>query len=296
VGNVMERVTGSKSLAVAAIVSLIIHGGILLAYALVFKDAGALTTSEPLRVALILPAELEKTAPLPAPLAINEKTRFGTENPREPEIPVDVAKILEEAPPQGGRKTLAAKAASEATALQAKDQGARNLAPVSPADQHFRPGSEAAASPTPSVVTASSPDTGSSARIIPATTTEHGSNVPVNQYVIASRGEMSTPGYAQLETFRGGAPTFAAPRYSENYLPVYPLPARQRGYAGVVMLSVEVLADGSVGRLEMKKTSGYDLLDKSARVTVKGWKFSPAKKMGTPFTMWVDVPVKFELN
>jgi TonB family protein len=294
VGNVMERVTGSKSLAVAAIVSLIIHGGILLAYALVFKDAGALTTSEPLRVALILPAELEKTAPLPAPLAINEKTRFGTENPREPEIPVDVAKILEEAPPQGGRKTLAAKAASEATALQAKDQGARNLAPVSPADQHFRPGSEAAASPTPSVVTASSPDTGSSARIIPATTTEHGSNVLGNQYVIASRGEMS--GYGKLETGRSGGLTFAAPRYSENYLPDYPLPARRRGYAGVVMLSVEVLADGSVGRLKMKKTSGYELLDKSAQDAVKVWKFSPAKKMGTPVTMWVDIPVKFELN
>lgn len=293
-GEVMERVTGSKSLTVAAIVSLIIHGGIFLAYALVFKDAGALNTSEPLQVTLILPAELEKPAPLPAPLAINEKTRSGTENLREPEIPVDVAKVLEEAPPQGGRETLASKAAAEAAAPPAKDQGARNLAPWSLADQHFRPGSQAAASSTPSIVTASSPDTGSSARIIPGTTTEHGSNVRGNQYVIASRGEMS--GYGKLETSRSGGLTFAAPRYSENYLPAYPLPARQRGYAGVVMLAVEVLADGSVGRLKMKKTSGYELLDKSAREAVKGWKFSPAKKMGTPVTMWVDIPVKFELN
>lgn len=290
----MERVAGSKSLTVAAIVSLIIHGGIFLAYALVFKDAGALNTSGFLQVALIMPAELEKPAPLPAPLAINEKTRFGIENPREPEITVDVAKILEEAPPQGGRETLAAKAAGEAATLQAKDQGARNLAPVSSADQHSRPGSEAAASSTPSIVTASSPDTGSSARIIPATTTERGNNVRGNQYVIASRGEMS--GYGKLETSRSGSLTFAAPRYSENYLPDYPLPARQRGYAGVVMLSVEVLADGSVGRLKMKKTSGYELLDKSAQDAVKVWKFSPAKKMGTPVTMWVDIPVKFELN
>jgi TonB family protein len=293
----MERVTGSKSLAVAAIVSLIIHSGIFLAYALVFKDAGAFnTSSEPLQVALILPAELGKQAPLPAASAKKEKVGIGQEDPSEANVPADLAMYLDEAPPQSGREIPAAKTAGDVGAPPAKDQGARNLAPVSPADQHSRPGSEAAASSTTLIVTASSPDTGSSARIIPATTTEHGSNVPVNQYVIASRGEMSTPGYAQLETFRGGAPTFAAPRYSENYLPVYPLPARQRGYAGVVMLSVEVLADGSVGRLEMKKTSGYDLLDKSARVTVKGWKFSPAKRMGTPFTMWVDVPVKFELN
>ena len=107
---------------------------------------------------------------------------------------------------------------------------------------------------------------------------------------------MSVPGYARLETFKGGALTSAAPRYNENSLPAYPLPARRRGYAGVVMLSVEVLADGRVGRLEMKKTSGYDLLDKSAQETVKGWKFSPGKKMGAPVSMWVDVPVRFELN
>ncbi len=292
-GEVMERVTGSKSLTVAALVSLIIHGGIFLAYALVFRDARAFNSYEPLQVALIPPAELEQPAPLSAS-AINNKTRLGTENPREPEIPVDVAKVLEEAPPQGGRETLAAKAAAEAATLPARDRGARNLAPASPADQHFRPGSEAATSSTPSIVTASSPDTGSSSRIIPGTTTEHGSNVAGNRYVIASRGEMS--GYGKLEISRSSDLTFAAPRYSENYLPAYPLPARQRGYAGVVTLAVEVLADGSVGRLEMKKTSGYELLDKSAREAVKGWKFSPAKKMGTPITMWVDIPVKFELN
>jgi protein TonB len=72
--------------------------------------------------------------------------------------------------------------------------------------------------------------------------------------------------------------------------------ARRRGYAGVVMLSVEVLADGRVGRLEIKKTSGYDLLDISALEAVRVWKFSPAKNMGTPVPMWVDVPVRFELN
>jgi TonB family protein len=293
VGEVMERVTGSKSLTVAAIVSLIIHGGIFLAYALVFMDAGASNSYGPLKVSLIMPVALGKPAPLSAS-AMNEKTRSGTENLREPEIPVDVAKVLEEAPPQGGRETLAGKAACEAAALQAKDQGAGNLAPVSPADQHFRLGSEAAASSTPSIATASSPDTGSSARIIPATATEHGSNVRGNRYVIASRGEMS--GYGKLETSRSSGLTFAAPRYSGNYLPDYPLPARQRGHAGVVTLAVEVLADGSVGRLEMKKTSGHELLDKSAQEAVKGWKFSPARKMGTPVTMWVDVPVKFELN
>lgn len=275
----MERVTGSKSLIVAAIVSLIIHGGIFLAYALVFKDAGAFNTgSEPLQVALILPAELGKQSPLPAVAAKKEKAGIGQEDPSEAKVPVDLAMYLDEAPSQSGREILAAKAGNEAGTLQAKDQGAGDAPP----------GPEIMATPALGGVAAYLPATGPSAG--------RAANSQGSPKVAASRGEMSTPGYAQLETFRGGASTFAAPRYSEHYLPVYPLPARQRGHAGVVMLSVEVLADGSVGRLEMKKTSGYDLLDKSARVTVKGWKFSPAKKMGTPVTMWVDVPVKFELN
>ena len=113
---------------------------------------------------------------------------------------------------------------------------------------------------------------------------------------MASAGEMFYPGYAKGEAPAGGSLTIAAPHYNENNLPAYPLLARRLGYAGVAMLSVEVLADGSVGHLEMKKSSGYDLLDRSALEAVRGWKFSPAKKMGRPINMWVDVPVRFELN
>jgi TonB family protein len=111
-----------------------------------------------------------------------------------------------------------------------------------------------------------------------------------------SGGDTAFPGYAKVETSPGGGLVFAAPRYGENSLPAYPMLARRRGYAGVVMLSVEVLADGRVGHLEIKKTSGYDLLDISAMDAVRVCKFSPAKKMGTPVPMWVDVPVRFALK
>ncbi len=88
----------------------------------------------------------------------------------------------------------------------------------------------------------------------------------------------------------------AVPRYGENMPPVYPAIARRRGYEGVVMLSAEVLIDGTVGKLKIKKSSGYDILDRSALETVRKWKFEPGRKMGYPVVMNVEVPVRFVLN
>lgn len=85
----------------------------------------------------------------------------------------------------------------------------------------------------------------------------------------------------------------AVPDYSENPPPSYPPVARRRGYEGMVMLSVNVLADGSVGDLRIKDTSGYVILDRAAVRAVKKWKFKPAFREDTPVPMWVEVPVRF---
>ena len=93
-----------------------------------------------------------------------------------------------------------------------------------------------------------------------------------------------------------GEVSLAVPRYRENIHPAYPLIARMRGQEGIVILSLEILTDGSVGSLRIKKSSGYTSLDKSALEAVKTWKFEPGRKIGKPVIMWVDVPVKFVLN
>jgi len=90
--------------------------------------------------------------------------------------------------------------------------------------------------------------------------------------------------------------TMAMPRYRENSRPVYPAVARSRGYEGLVILSVEVFADGKVGDVKVAKTSGYSLLDRSALEAVKLWKFDPARKMGIPVAMRVKIPVRFSLK
>ena len=88
----------------------------------------------------------------------------------------------------------------------------------------------------------------------------------------------------------------AVPRYEENFPPAYPSIARRRGYEGGVMLSVKVLTNGTAGELIIKKSSGHSILDRAALRAVKQWKFKPASRMGIPFTMWVDVPVRFVLE
>lgn len=86
------------------------------------------------------------------------------------------------------------------------------------------------------------------------------------------------------------------PRYLNATRPAYPLIARMRGYEGMVLLAVEVLEDGRAGDVRVKQSSGYALLDKSALDAVRAWRFEPARKMETPLTMTVDIPIRFALN
>lgn len=100
------------------------------------------------------------------------------------------------------------------------------------------------------------------------------------------------PGGAGSGNYGTGMPH---PRYAENPKPIYPLEAREKGYKGEVLLRVEVLSNGQVGQIELKKSSGYEILDQSALSTVKKWRFIPGRKGGIAIPVWVNIPIKFEL-
>jgi TonB family protein len=88
----------------------------------------------------------------------------------------------------------------------------------------------------------------------------------------------------------------AKPKYAENPKPLYPQEARKKGYEGEVLLRVEVLSSGRVGEIEVKRSSGHEVLDRSAISAVKQWRFIPAKKGETPIPVWVNIPVAFQLR
>lgn len=89
---------------------------------------------------------------------------------------------------------------------------------------------------------------------------------------------------------------FIQPRYAENPKPPYPQEARKKGYQGEVVLKVEVLSSGQVGKIELKRSSGHEILDRSALAAVKQWRFIPARKGETAIPFWVNIPIKFQLQ
>lgn len=88
----------------------------------------------------------------------------------------------------------------------------------------------------------------------------------------------------------------AKPIYRLNPSPKYPRIARIRGYQGNVLLDVLVNKDGKVHHLKIYRSSGYPLLDRAAKSSVKHWLFEPAMIGEEKVNMWVRVPIRFELK
>jgi len=84
--------------------------------------------------------------------------------------------------------------------------------------------------------------------------------------------------------------------YAQNPKPPYPEEAREKGMEGEVFLRVEVLANGRVGQIKVRRSSGHEILDQSALSTVKQWKFIPARRGNELIPCWVNIPIKFQLR
>jgi len=88
----------------------------------------------------------------------------------------------------------------------------------------------------------------------------------------------------------------AVPLNSANRPPCYPGVARRRGWQGRVLLDVEVLVDGTVGRVAVAHSSGRRVLDDAATKAVRGWRFTPATRSGLAVATRVGVRIVFSLG
>ena len=91
----------------------------------------------------------------------------------------------------------------------------------------------------------------------------------------------------------GGSGTVAG--YARNPLPPYPREAREHGWQGTTLLRVEVLSDGTVGKVEVAESSGHAILDESSVQTVRDWMFRPARSGITAIPSVVEIPITFRL-
>ena len=74
----------------------------------------------------------------------------------------------------------------------------------------------------------------------------------------------------------GSGYAIVPPRLRERPPAVLPPQLAQAAVAGEVLLQVEVMEDGRVGRTGVTRSSGVKALDDAARQYVAGWRFDPA--------------------
>jgi len=86
------------------------------------------------------------------------------------------------------------------------------------------------------------------------------------------------------------------PRFVYQPTPAYPEEARQQGWEGTVTLHLELRANGTVGDVQVARSSGHEVLDTAAQETAKTWQHAPVTQAGGPVTRWADINLTFTLD
>lgn len=94
----------------------------------------------------------------------------------------------------------------------------------------------------------------------------------------------------------GGPAPFSPVHYAHHPKPDYPERARREGWEGTVLLRVLVDQKGRPKWVELNRSSGFEILDRAAIETVKGWRFRPARSGVNAVESWVKVPIMFRLT
>jgi TonB family protein len=108
----------------------------------------------------------------------------------------------------------------------------------------------------------------------------------------ASQHALGLPSETATATRQSGE----GPRFVYQPTPAYPEVARHNGWEGTVTLRLELLADGTVGDVQVGRSSGHDVLDTAAQEAAKTWKHVPATQAGAPVTRWAEMSLTFKLD
>jgi TonB family protein len=108
--------------------------------------------------------------------------------------------------------------------------------------------------------------------------------------VLPGVASASTPGAGTGPMRVGG--NVAAPKLIANEPPVYPEAARQANILGVVILEIDVGADGSVTNARILRS--IPLLDQPALDAVRKWRYEPTLVNGVAVAVRMTVTVNFQ--
>ncbi|MDC6491332.1 TonB family protein [Pseudomonas syringae] len=84
--------------------------------------------------------------------------------------------------------------------------------------------------------------------------------------------------------------------YVHEPQPEYPDSAREEGHEGTVILRVLVDEHGKPGAVDIVRSSGFGNLDEAGRTAVRGALFKPHLEEGHAVSVYVIVPLRFQLD
>jgi protein TonB len=157
-----------------------------------------------------------------------------------------------------------------------------------------KPKPKAAAKPRPAPKSAT-PEIKTPATALPPTASSTEPVQPVRPPVAAAAPEAPPAPAAPAPPAKTGV-YISAEYAATNRKPAYPPMSMRYGEQGTVTLRVFVKADGTAGQVEIRSSSGYPLLDESARTAVQSWRFRPATSDGKPVGDWFLIPIPFKLQ
>jgi TonB family protein len=73
--------------------------------------------------------------------------------------------------------------------------------------------------------------------------------------------------------------------------PNYPLAARQQHWTGAGVFLCHIRPDGTVASVDVRRSTGHQVLDQAAITALQRWRFQPGKVEGP-----INVPVDFHMN
>jgi len=97
----------------------------------------------------------------------------------------------------------------------------------------------------------------------------------------------------------GSGPLIVDPQADPRYpftQPEYPIADIRMGHEGTVWLSIEILPNGRVGKVQVDQSSGFVRLDESAVREARTWRMKPGMQDGVATSMWKRVPITFRLK
>ena len=158
----------------------------------------------------------------------------------------------------------------------------RPVQPVPPGPMATPDPAPVLTSPTPAPSSAVQAPLAAAPSAPPATAAEPGTR--------ATASPAPAPGPARIELPSSDA------AYLQNPRRPYPAMSRRLNEQGTVRLNVLIGPDGLAQKAEIRQSSGFERLDKSALETVMKWRYLPGKRDGVPEAMWFVIPLVFALD